>query len=126
MLTSVSTGKAPAAIGPYSQAITDGETIWVAGQLGMDPATTELVSEKLEDQARQALANMQAILEAGGFSLEQVVAVDVFLTSMDDFAAFNKVYESFFITHRPARAVIAVAGLPKGGKVEIKCIASGK
>ncbi len=124
MLSVISTGKAPAAIGPYSQAISDGRTIWAAGQLGLDPASAELVSDNLEEQARQALTNLTAVLEAGGFSLDQVVAVDVFLTSMDDFAAFNKVYETFFATHRPARAVVAVAGLPKGGRVEIKCIAS--
>ena len=124
MLTVISTDKAPAAIGPYSQAISDGNTIWVAGQLGMDPERAELVSAELEEQARQALANLEAVLEAGGFRLDQVVAVDVFLTSMDDFAAFNKVYETFFTSHRPARAVVAVAGLPKGGRVEIKCIAS--
>ncbi len=123
MLSSIFTAKAPAAIGPYSQAISDGSTIWVSGQLGLDPQSVQLVSEKLEDQARQALTNLAAVLDAGGFALSDVVAVDVFLTDMNDFAAFNSIYEEFFDSHRPARAVVAVAGLPKAGKVEIKCIA---
>ncbi len=122
MIERIFTDKAPAAIGPYSQAISDGSTIWVSGQLGMDPQSGELV-DGMEAQARQALANLAAVLEAGGFSLSDVVAVDVYLADMDDFGAFNQIYQAVFDNHRPARAVVAVAGLPKGAKVEIKCIA---
>jgi 2-iminobutanoate/2-iminopropanoate deaminase len=119
----IQTDEAPAAIGPYSQAITAGPLLFVSGQLGMKPETGELVGPDLSSQARQALQNLKSIVVAGGFELTDVVAVDVFLTNMGDFSEFNTIYQEYFSDHRPARAVVAVAALPKGACVEIKCIA---
>lgn len=119
----IQTEKAPAAIGPYSQGIAAGSMVFVSGQLGMRPETGELVGDSVAAQARQALANMGQVLAAAGASPEQVVSVDVFLTDMEDFAAFNGIYESYFGSHKPARAVVAVRALPKGACVEIKCVA---
>jgi len=120
--TVVSTDKAPAAIGPYSQGIVAGQMVFVSGQLGMDPKTTELVGEDLESQARQALENLKQIVTASGCNLTDIVAVDVFLTDMNDFVAFNAIYSEYFSDHKPARAAIGVASLPKGARVEVKCI----
>lgn len=124
-LAVIQTENAPAAIGPYSQGIAAGPWRFVSGQLGMNPETGELVSDELAAQARQALKNLQQIVEAGGSSLNQVVAVDVFLTDMAKFSEFNDVYQEFFSEHRPARAVVEVSALPKGGCVEAKCIVYG-
>ena len=121
----IETSQAPAAIGPYSQGISAGSWHFVSGQLGLNPETGELVSTDLADQARQALENLKQIIEAAGCSLNQVVAVDVFLTDMGNFAEFNGIYEAFFSGHKPARAVVEVSALPKGGCVEIKCIVNG-
>jgi len=119
----IQTEKAPAAIGPYSQGIVAGALVFVSGQLGLRPETGELVGESVDAQARQALDNLYQVLEEAGTTLNQVVAVDVFLTDMNDFTVFNGIYESYFTDHKPARAVVAVRALPKGGSVEIKCIA---
>jgi 2-iminobutanoate/2-iminopropanoate deaminase len=121
----VHTEQAPAAIGPYSQAAVCGDLVFVSGQLGLDPDTMEL-KEGLEAQARQAMANLAAILEASGAALDTVASVDVFLTDMADFAAVNAVYAEYFSVHKPARACITVAGLPKGGLVEVRCVAAKK
>jgi 2-iminobutanoate/2-iminopropanoate deaminase len=123
MLSNIHTEEAPAAIGPYSQAMVAGDFVFVSGQIGLDSASGELKGADLDTQARQALANLGAILKAAGCGLEQVAAVDVFLSDMNDFAAFNRIYEAFFGTHRPARAVVAVKALPKNAVVEIKCVA---
>lgn len=123
-LKAIQTDKAPAAIGPYSQAMSAGPLLFVSGQLGLDPSTGDFVGTDLTSQARQALTNLREILKAAGGDLEDVTAVDVFLTDMTKFTDFNAVYETFFTDHRPARAVVEVSGLPKGGQVEIKCIAS--
>jgi 2-iminobutanoate/2-iminopropanoate deaminase len=122
-LTPVHTDQAPAAIGPYSQAVVAPPLVFVSGQLGMDPATGNLVGDSLESQVRQALENMKQILTAAGSSLAQVAAVEVFLTDMGKFSEFNAVYAEFFSAHKPARAAIEVSALPKGGLVEIKCTA---
>ena len=119
----VQTQTAPAAIGPYSQAIEAGNLVFVSGQLGLDPQTAEFVGEDLASQARQALTNLKAILLASGCGLYHVAAVDVFLSDMDDFSDFNAIYEEFFDIHKPARAVVAVKTLPKNARVEIKCVA---
>jgi 2-iminobutanoate/2-iminopropanoate deaminase len=119
----VSTDKAPSAIGPYSQGIAAGPWLFVSGQLGMNPQTGELVGADLASQARQAMENLTAVLEAGGCTLADVTAVEVFLTDMGDFAEFNAIYAEYFDAHKPARAAIGVAALPKGGVVEIKCTA---
>ena len=122
-LTTIQTDRAPAAIGPYSQAVVAPPLVFVSGQLGMDPATCELVGEDLESQARQALENVKQIVNAAGSRLEQVTAVEVFLADMGDFVAFNAIYAEYFPVHKPARAAIGVSALPKGGRVEIKCTA---
>jgi 2-iminobutanoate/2-iminopropanoate deaminase len=122
-ITAIQTDAAPAAIGPYSQAVVAAPFVFVSGQLGMDPATGELVGDDLDSQARQALENVKQILTAAGSSLVQVTAVEVFLTDMGQFAAFNAIYAEYFSAHKPARAAIEVSALPKGGCVEIKCTA---
>jgi 2-iminobutanoate/2-iminopropanoate deaminase len=122
-LNIVNTNKAPAAIGPYSQAVVAPPFVFVSGQLGLDPATGELVGDDLESQSRQALENLRQILTTAGSGLEQVTAVEVFLTDMGRFADFNAIYAKYFSARPPARAVIEVSALPKGGCVEIKCTA---
>lgn len=122
-LKAISTHMAPAAIGPYSQAIETGGMLFVSGQLGMRPETGELVGVDISTQARQSLENLKSIVTAAGLSLKDVSAVDAFLTDIDNFAEFNAVYQEYFSDHKPARAVVAVKALPKGGCVEIKCIA---
>lgn len=119
----VQTDKAPAAIGPYSQAIRANGFVFVSGQIPIDPRSGEIVSGNFIDQARRSLENLKQILVASGAGLEKVVAVDVFVTDINEFAAFNKVYEEFFTAHKPARAVVEVKGLPKGVMVEVKCVA---
>ncbi|MEJ2155975.1 MAG: RidA family protein [Desulfobacteraceae bacterium] len=119
----IQTKEAPAAIGPYSQGIVSGDLVFVSGQLGLDPQTGEMKGADLESQARQALSNLQAVLKAAECDLHHVTAVDVFLTDMDAFAQFNAIYESYFDTHKPARAVVGVKSLPKNALVEIKCMA---
>lgn len=122
-LKAIRTEKAPAAIGPYSQAIEAGPWLFVSGQLGMSPQTGNLVGETFSDQARQALDNLSAIVRSAGYQLTDVVSVDVFVTDIAQFASFNAIYEQYFSSHKPARAVVEVKGLPKGAQVEIKCVA---
>lgn len=110
---------APKPIGPYSQAIQAGHTLYLSGQLGLDPATGELVLGGIEREARKALENCRAILREAGFDLEEVVQVQVLLEDMDDYAAFNRVYAEFFPRHPPARAAFEVSDLPRNARVEI-------
>lgn len=124
IVTTVNTENAPAAIGPYSQATIYNSQAFISGQLGLVPATGEFVSEDVEGQTRQALENLKSIIEACGSALTKVISVDVFLTDMNDFAKVNGVYAEFFSNHKPARAAVEVNALPKGGLVEIKCIAA--
>ena len=119
----VSTEKAPKAIGPYSQAIRTGNLVFTAGQIGLVPATMEIIEGGVEAQARQALTNLKHVLEAADSGLNFVVKTTVFLQSMGDFAAMNSVYQEFFPENPPARTTVAAAGLPKGALVEIECIA---
>jgi 2-iminobutanoate/2-iminopropanoate deaminase len=123
MLATISTDAAPAAVGPYSQAVRAGALLFLSGQLGIDPTSGRL-AEGFAAQARQALANMAAVLGAAGANLEQVASVDVFVTNLEWFAEFNTVYAQFFGAHRPARAVIGVAALPLGALVEIRAVAA--
>jgi 2-iminobutanoate/2-iminopropanoate deaminase len=118
----VSSSSAPAAIGPYSQAIVSGGTVYCSGQIGLDPATGEL-ADGLEAQAERALRNLTAVLDAAGVTLADVVKTTIFLTDMGDFAAVNAIYASAMPDPPPARSTIAVAGLPKGALVEIEAIA---
>jgi 2-iminobutanoate/2-iminopropanoate deaminase len=118
----VSSSSAPAAIGPYSQAIVAGGTVYCSGQVGMDPATGEL-ADGLEAQAERALRNLSAVLDAAGVTLADVVKTTIFLTDMGDFAAVNAIYATAMPEPPPARSTVAVAGLPKGALVEIEAIA---
>ena len=119
----IQTDRAPAAIGPYSQGITVAPWLFVSGQLGIQPETGELVSSNFASQARQALENLMQVVRAAGYDLKHVVAVDVFVTDLNHFAAFNEIYAEYFSAHRPARAVVEVSRLPKDACIEIKCIA---
>ncbi len=121
--TIISTDRAPAAIGPYSQGIIAKDMLFVSGQLGLDPASGKFAGEDFDTQALQALKNLGNIVSAGGFELSDIVTVDVFLTDMTHFKAFNKIYADFFSAHRPARAVVEVSALPGSALVEIKCMA---
>lgn len=121
----IQTEKAPAAIGPYSQAIDSGTgLVFVSGQLPIDPATGAFPQGGVQEQTRQSLTNAKAILEAAGIGLQNVVKTTVFLADMGDFAAMNEVYAQFFSTPFPARSAVAVKTLPKGALVEIECIAA--
>jgi len=119
----VITEKAPKAIGPYSQAISTDNVVYAAGQIGLDPATMELVPDGVEAQTRQVLTNLKHVLESADSGLNFVVKTTVFLQDMRDFSNMNKVYEEFFPENPPARSTVQVAGLPKGALVEIECIA---
>jgi 2-iminobutanoate/2-iminopropanoate deaminase len=119
----IHTEKAPKAIGPYSQAIRTDSMIYTAGQLGLDPATGELVTGMVEEQTRQSLTNLKHVVEAAGSTFGHVVKTTVFLKDMIDFPRMNAVYAEFFGENPPARSTVAVAGLPKGGLVEIELVA---
>lgn len=123
MRTVITTDQAPKAIGPYSVAIQTDGFVFCSGQLGLNPATGDLVAAEVEAQTRQALTNLKNVLEAAGSSLEKVVKTTVFLKDMADFPKMNAIYGEFFSANPPARSTIAVAGLPKGGLVEIEVIA---
>ena len=124
-MKAIQTEKAPAAIGPYSQAIDSGAgLVFVSGQLPLDPATGAFPEGGIQEQTRQSLSNARAILEAAGLNLQQVVKTTVFLADMTDFAAMNEVYAQFFSAPFPARSAVAVKTLPKGALVEIECIAA--
>ena len=122
MNTIINTDKAPAAVGPYVQAILAGNTLFSSGQLGLVPATGEL-PEGVEAQTRQSLANVQAILDEAGFAKSDVVKTTVFIRDMSDFATVNAIYADFFGDSRPARSCVEVARLPKDGLVEIEFVA---
>jgi 2-iminobutanoate/2-iminopropanoate deaminase len=122
MIQSVHSPYAPEAIGPYSQAIIAAPFVFCSGQIGLDPATGALV-EGIENQTRQALANLDAVLVRAGFSSGKVAKTTIFLKRMEDFVAVNTVYGGFFGSHRPARSTVEVSNLPKGALVEIECIA---
>ena len=123
MNNAISTPNAPAAIGPYSQGIQAGSTLFVSGQLPIDPATCAFAGEDIASQTRQSLTNIKNILAAAGASMNDVVKTTVMLKNMGDFAAMNAVYAEFFTEPFPARAAYQVAALPKDALVEIECIA---
>ena len=122
MRTVISTPNAPAAIGPYSQAIRCGDMIYTSGQIPLDPSTGVVVGEEIRTQAEQVMKNLSAVLAAAGSSLENAVKTTCFLADMADFAAFNEVYASYFTTN-PARSCVAVKSLPKGVLVEVEVVA---
>lgn len=119
----INTKNAPAAIGPYSQAIEAGNTLYISGQIPLDPTTMEFISEDVQDQTHQCLKNLKAIIEEAGFTLENVVKCGIFVKDMNDFAAVNEVYSQYFDQHKPARFCVEVARLPRDAKVEIDAIA---
>ena len=121
--TKVTTTSAPAALGPYSQAIALDGMVFASGQIGLDPSSGQLVEGDVQAQTHRALQNLTAVLEAAGSSLGNVVKTTVFLTSMSNFTAMNEVYATYFGDEPPARSTIAVAELPKGAQVEIEAIA---
>jgi len=118
------TDKAPAAIGPYSQAIEVNGMVFASGQIPLDPATGNVVEGGIKEQTQQALTNAKAIMEAAGLTLANVVKTTVFMADMNDFAAMNEVYATFFTEPFPARSAVAVKALPKGVLVEVECIAA--
>lgn len=121
----ISTPDAPEAIGPYSQAIRVGDTLWLAGQIAIDPATNQLIEDTgIEAQTRRVLDNLAAVLEAAGMSLDDVVATSVFLADLEQFGAMNEVYATYFTEAPPARATVEVARLPRDVAIEISAIAA--
>jgi len=118
----ISTAGAPAAIGTYSQAARAGNTIWVSGQIPLDPKTKELVTGGMEAQVRQVFENLQAIVLAAGAGLDDVVKVTIFLTDLAHFALVNKIMAEYFREPYPARAALGVAALPRGAAIEVECI----
>jgi 2-iminobutanoate/2-iminopropanoate deaminase len=119
----IHTSHAPAAIGPYSQAIVCGELVYTSGQIALDPASGELAGDDIETQTHRVLQNLQAVLNSAGASLSSVIKTTVFLTNMSDFQAMNAVYAGYFEGQAPARSTVAVAELPRKARVEIECIA---
>lgn len=124
MIETISTASAPAALGPYSQALKAGGFVWCSGQIPIDPATNTITAQTIEEQTRQSITNLKSVLEAAGTSLKNVVKTTVFIKDMNDFAALNKVYAEMFGETKPARSCVEVARLPKDVKVEIECVAA--
>jgi reactive intermediate/imine deaminase len=118
----ISTNDAPAAIGTYSQAVRVGNTIWISGQIPLDPRTKELVSGNMEAEIRQVFGNLKAIVLAAGATFDDVVKANVYLTDLSHFALVNKVMAECFREPYPARAAVGVAALPRGARVEVECI----
>ncbi len=118
----IQTPKAPKAIGPYSQAIAAGGTVYLSGQIGLDPSTTQLVQGGIEAEARRVFANLAAVAEAAGSSLADAVRVTIYLKDFADFATVNAIMQEFFAEPYPARVTIAAAALPRGAAIEVDCI----
>lgn len=118
----INTDKAPAAIGPYSQAIKAGNTVYLSGQIPLDPATMEVVSEDFEAQARQVFSNLKAVCEEAAGSLQDIVKLNLYLVDLDQFAIVNKVMEEYFHKPYPTRAAVGVRALPKGVQVEAEAV----
>jgi len=119
----INTERAPKPIGPYNQAVQSGNTLYVSGQIPMDPAKAELVKGDIKDQTRQVMENLKAILEAAGMDFSNVVKTSIFISDMKNFPQINEVYGSYFTKDFPARETVQVAGLPLAVDVEISCIA---
>ncbi|MDF3918136.1 RidA family protein [Salinicola salarius] len=118
----INTDNAPAAIGPYSQAIKSGNTVYLSGQIPLDPTTMEMVSDDFEAQARQVFTNLAAVCQEAAGSLQDIVKLNLYLTDLDNFAVVNKVMEEFFQPPFPARAAVGVKQLPKGSQVEAEAV----
>ena len=119
----ITTSEAPAAIGPYSQAIRIGEFLYTSGQISLDPNSMELITGNIEVETERVLKNIEAILNADGLNLNNIIKTTVYLTDLSEFGRMNQVYEKFFVENKPARACVQVAALPKDAKVEIDAIA---
>lgn len=119
----VFTENAPKPVGPYSQAVRAGNFVFISGQIPLDPKTGHIVGNNIKEQAKKALENIKAIVEAAGGSIKNIVKVNVYIKDINLFGEFNAVYEEFFEEHKPARAVVEVSGIPKGVLVEIEAIA---
>lgn len=122
-MKSITTDKAPAAIGPYSQAIVAGGLLFCSGQIPLDPVSGELVSGTVELETERVMENLRGVLEAAGTDFDHLVKTTIYLTDMADFAAVNQVYGQYFSAIKPARATVAVAALPRGARVEIEAVA---
>jgi len=120
----ISTDRAPKAIGPYSQGIAASGFLFLSGQIPLDPVTGDLVQGTVREEVTRVLDNLKAVLEAAGSGLDRVVRTTVYLTDLQDFAAMNEVYARYFGAHRPARSTVQVAALPKGARIEIDAIAA--
>jgi len=120
----IQTELAPAAIGPYSQAIRIGDFLYTSGQIALDPKSGKFLSGEIKEETEQTLRNISAILQADGLELENVIKTTVYLSDLNDFVQMNKIYEKYFSENKPARACVQVAALPKGAKIEIDAIAS--
>ena len=121
--TIVSTSNAPLPIGPYSQAVKVGQTLYVSGQIALDPVTNQLITNDISEETNQVMMNIQAVLDAAGLSFSNVVKCSIFVNDMGNFAAVNEVYGQFFTENPPARETVEVSKLPKNVNVEISCIA---
>jgi len=124
MLEAIHSEHAPAAVGPYSQAIRHGDTVYLSGQIGLEPETGRLMDDTLAGQASQVMNNLHAVLQAAGCSLDDIIKVNIYLTDMADFPELNTLYAGWLGEHRPARATVAVAALPLGARVEMDVIAA--
>ena len=120
----IQTELAPAAIGPYSQAIRIGDFLYTSGQIALDPKSGKFLSGEIKEETEQTLKNISAILQADGLELENVIKTTVYLSDLNDFPQMNQIYEKYFSKNKPARACVQVAALPKGAKIEIDAIAS--
>ena len=119
----IKTSKAPAPVGPYSQAVSCGNILFVSGQIPIDPVTGDFLNGEIEEETERTLKSLEAILKADGLSLANVVKTTVYLADLSHFARMNSIYEKFFKDHKPARACVQVAALPKGSKIEVDAIA---
>lgn len=120
----ISTPNAPAAVGPYSQAILSGETLYASGQIAIDPTSGLLAGSTIEEQTKQVMTNIGKLLEAAGFSFKDIVKTTIFITDMNSFGVVNKIYGEYFTENPPARSCVAVNALPKGALIEIEVIAT--
>jgi 2-iminobutanoate/2-iminopropanoate deaminase len=119
----ISTTEAPAAVGPYSQAVRVGQLVFTAGQIPLDPKTGQIVSEDISEQTRRVLDNLSAVLKSENLSMSHIVKTTIFLTDLGDFQTVNEIYAGYFSEQPPARSTVQVSALPKGARVEIECIA---
>jgi len=122
--SAINTKAAPEAVGPYSQAVSDGSLVFCSGQVPFVPETMELVSGSIAEETKQCVRNLEAVLKEAGSGLDRIVKTTIYVTNMDDFAEVNDAYGSFFPSDPPARATVGVSALPKGARVEIDCIAT--